>query len=283
MPQLDKPDSLGRRLRSIRYQKGMESPATLSRAMRGRYSVSGILKRERGEIKIDLDYIDLFSKALALSSNEHVRLRELGKVFLIQFDPWRSSSKNAEDLHVEYWARLKQASTYREVGTLALVGLCQTERYAYEMMMLHSVDQKDAREASKLRSRIGAEMLKRAASKSNSRKDILCIIDEEALYRVVGSRTVMGEQLAHLAAILKSNPEAFRLLPRGTNLPVPLMYSFCVFDSMSATLETAVGAVHCTDQEAIAWLNRAFDLMYDASVGGHEANALLRRAANNYR
>lgn len=283
MPQLDKPDSLGRRLRTIRHTKGLLSPAALVKAMRGRYSVSGVLKRERGEIKIDLDYIDAFSKALALTSSEHNQLRELGKVFLIQFDPWRSAGKNAEALHLEYWDRLKNANSYREVGTLAIIGLCQTERYAYEMMLLHSVDQRDAREASKLRAKIGSEMLLRTGKKAKSPKDIRCIVDEEALYRIVGSRNVMAEQSKHLLALLKSNPQAFRVLPRGTSLSVPLMYSFCIFDSMSATLETAVGAVHCTDEHALDWLNRAFELMYEASLGGSDAQIRIKSAILNYK
>lgn len=279
MPRSDTPGSLGRRLRGIRREKGVSGPAELAERMKGRYSVSGILKRERGEIKIDLSYIEHFCDALAITGKEREKLEGLGKIFLIQFDPWRSS-KNVEELHLEYWERLRASDVYREYGPLAICGVMQAETYAYEMMRLHSVDHESALHSSKLRAQIGRSVLEERRKDAEKKLDrrLLLVTDEEALYRIIGSRRVMLHQLERLLDHSDSSGCSHRILPRGVALPVPTMYGFCAFDSLSATLETAVGAVHCTDEEGLQWLLRAFDFIYEAANHGAVARGIIERA-----
>src|SRR5690242_10662780 len=82
--------SFGRYLRDLRRRKGIESPAELSRLMKGRVSVSGILKRERGELKITPDYAKAFIQAVKPDAEEEKHLREHLSLFQLQFDVWRS-------------------------------------------------------------------------------------------------------------------------------------------------------------------------------------------------
>jgi hypothetical protein len=248
--------------------------------MRSKYSESGILKRERGEIKIDLEYIEDFCRALSIAGKEKARLIDLTKLFIVQFSPWSTAGKGVFELQLDYWKRLTGSEEFREYETNCICGLLQCQNYRYEMLRLHGIDHASSLAGAEQRADYTASFLSKSRHGEGTITKL--VTDEEALYRVVGSKQVMIEQLNWLLSEELPPSIDHRILPRGTVLNVPLMYSFSIFDDVMILMETATGAVYSGSIEGIQWLEKVFDYVFSAAVGKRGALTLVERARDFY-
>lgn len=281
----DKPDSLGKRLRLLRKGQGCASPAQLAHLLRGKYSVSGILKRERGEIKIDRQYVDDLSRALGIDRTQRDKLLALVDVYTHQFNPWHLHQQGVSALQFEYWKRVKNCTQYRQFEPLCICALLQTQEFAYEALREFDLDHSTALESSRARFHMCDSLLTEYATlrkRGKKAPDLILIQDEEGLYRHLGSKRVMSAQVARISELLRSSALDLRILPRNTPQTVPLAYNFNLFDDVLAALETACGHVYVTDPDTISIFSRWFDKIKEQAVTGQAAQKLLNRALKSY-
>lgn len=285
----DDPSSFGRRLRSIRKSHGCESPEKLKNLLGGDYSVSSILKRERGEIKLDRSYLERFCSALKISAPERKKLFAVLDIFLVQFDPWRRFKESGSQLHFEYWERVRSASIYRQYEPLYLCAFLQIEQYTYEALRALGIDHAMASESAKLRWAMGQELLegssridRRLPGRAKRLPQIVFIQDEEALYRPIGSERLMCEQINYLKEIKLPERVKLLFLPRQSLVRAPLGYNFNIYDDLMANMETICGNVFVTDPDTIALLNVFFRHIQEASYPHSKAKKMLDRAISSY-
>jgi transcriptional regulator with XRE-family HTH domain len=274
-------NSLGRKLRQIRKAKGIDGPHALADLMGGKYSFSAILKRERAEQKISLEYIDDFSRALNLSGKEKDDLIALAKLSIIEFDPWKAA-KSLQDLHEEFQRRLASAELYQSYDPITIHGLFQTYNYAYAVLRMNNVDAKTAEDTARLRQRIAEKEFQVGGGKKKGTRILQIVSAEEALYRVVGSPEVMKEQIERLLELDDDTHVSYGILPSDVSLQVATWCNLNVFDSTFATIETLIGAVHTGDEDQIRQLEGIFNSIFARSAFGKKRQKLLEKAVKHH-
>jgi transcriptional regulator with XRE-family HTH domain len=282
----DDPGSFGKRLRRIRKEKGIEGPDELRKLLSGKYSTSGILKRERGEIKIDLEYVEDFCTALRIDRDTKAKLLSLVEIFSYNFDLWRLHKNGVASIQFEYWKRVRESKVYKQFEPLYICSLLQTQGYAYEALRSFGLDDSASMESSAARFSMCSTLVNECSSKVGKLINlprVLLIQDEEALYRCIGSKHVMLEQLNHLLEIKNSQNLEFRILPRNRTQQVPLGYNFNLYDDYLAVLETACGHVYVTDPDTLQLLEQWHLWMKGNSLSGGDAKKLLTRAISHYK
>jgi hypothetical protein len=106
-------------------------------------------------------------------------------------------------------------------------GLLQTEAYARAVIRSQLPEQSDEG----IEARVEVRMRRRAALSRSSAVRLWAILDEAALRRIVGSPTVMREQLEHLAAIGRpGNTVTLQVIPFGAGAHTGMTGSFLVMD-----------------------------------------------------
>lgn len=283
-------DSCGKTLRDARKRFGVESPARLSELMRGKYSVSGILKRERGEIKIDLEYINDFCSALRISGKEKVRLVELAKLFLLQFDPWQQSGtrERLKKLQLDFWTRLLASDRMFEYELAVICGMLQCEDYRYEILRAHGAEHSLAVSAAKERAQMAQTLLKSRQSKYRGAvegpQNIQLVTHENALYMPIGSKKALIKQLDYLLSLDFGRGLEHRILPAGQVIPnFPLMYSFTILDGSLILMEAATGAVYSASSDSADWLHLGAEAIFERAVSGKQCRTIVERALKYHR
>lgn len=270
----DDPSSFGKRLRALRKEMGCDSPERLSQLLGKEYSVSSILKRERGEIKLDRQYVLDFCRALNVSSEKKKQLLAVLDVFRVQFDPWRKHREDFGSQHFEYWDRVRNSGIYRQFEPLYVCLFLQTERYAYEGLRAFGVEHAAAKESAALRWSMGQHLLRGRSSPASKMArggsklpKLVLVQDEEALYRIAGSHAVMREQVEYLLSLSPELSERVdvRLLPRLCSASIPLGYNFNLYDDFLASMETISGNVFVTDLDNMNMLLRWFEKLVELS------------------
>ena len=271
---------MGERLRFLRKENGAPGPHALAELLKQKYSVSGILKRERGEIKIDLDYVRDFCSALQLGKNEKRKLLGLAELHLDRFDAWRQAGKSTAQLHSEFMRRLECAEWFAAYEPMLVHGLLQTEDYAYEVLRLFGHDDRTAREGAISR----VDLLKSLEAESDeTRKQGIfarLVVHESALLERIGSPATMRQQLEFLLTFSSTFNQSMqlRILPIGVAVRAPIAFSFNLFDTTSATMETLAGAIHATDVTTTDWINSVFSTIWENAVYGSACAEIITRA-----
>lgn len=274
--------SLGDRLRSLRKEFGIRGPHALAQLMNGKYSVSGILKRERGEIKIDLEYVKDLCKALQLRGKEREKLFGLAELHLSHFDAWKQAGRSTAQLHSDFLQRLKCAEWYAAYEPMLVPGLLQTQEYAYEIFRLFGHDDSSSREGSSSRNNMLTSLVNLQKSGNRTNPFVKTIIHESGLYELVGSPATMRQQIEKLLSLNDTLSVEIRVFPKSATVRVPTAFGFNLFDTTSATMETLGGAVHVSDVLTLEWLANVFSTIWDNSYTGQALNHVLNKALEFY-
>lgn len=274
-------NSLGRKLRQIRKAKGVDGPHALAELMGGKYSFSAILKRERAEQKISLEYVDDFSRALNLAPKEKDDLIALAKLSIIEFDPWKAA-KSLQEIHGDFQRRLASAELYQSYDPITIHGLYQTYNYAFAVLRMNNVDSDTAADTARIRQKMAEKEFQSSSGKRRGSRVLQIISGEEALYRVVGSADVMKEQIERLLELDDDSHVSYGILPSEISLPVATWCNLNVFDSTFATIETLIGAVHTGDEDQIRQLEGIFNAIFARSVFGKKRQKLLEKALKHH-
>jgi DNA-binding XRE family transcriptional regulator len=176
----------------------------------------------------------------------------------------------------------QQAVTIRESAVTFVPGLLQTKRYAQAVLGTTfpplSEEERDKRLVTRLeRARILDHPLTPV---------FWALLDEGVLYRVVGGRDVMAEQLAHLVHLIESGRIRVHLMPRGTGAyPVMQgMLSLMWFEDQPPVAYSEgiqVAKIHDTPA-VVEQLQGAYHLALGDALPLRESLALLKATAKDY-
>ena len=269
---MDTRESFGTRLARIRVDLGVNTAEDLSKLMQGEYRPEAIRRREKGHLKIDLPFVEAYCTALRLKGQKRDQLIELTKLFLSHFDPWRQSQKTVQNLHNEFWNRLLCVDRYCEFEPTLIPWMLQTERYAYEVIRLHGADHSSALKSAQTRIEIGSALLEDRSpniigwKKGNFPPDVRVVFDESVLERVVGSSSLMNEQISAISRWRGRPGISVSVLGRGIKISSPAFYAFNIFGELMVTFETAAGALHNADEKTLEWLTYSFQTLESDAV-----------------
>ncbi|MDA3646797.1 helix-turn-helix domain-containing protein [Saccharopolyspora indica] len=267
---------LGRQLRQLRTSAGVSLEEAAAHLERSRATVG---HWERGHSRVsakDLDALLKFYRAPEDLVEQLQKLRrESGQ------RGWWQSYKLPSDLapFVGFEAEASEIFHY-ELGLIP--GLLQTEGYARAVHEVGRLKLSDA----ELQSWVDVRLKRQERLNSGGGLTLHAVIAEEALHRVVGSRTVMVDQLEHLIAVAKRKTVNLQVLPfsagahAGSVGPITVLR----FDDAShddvAFSDTPLGGHVIDDLRDVAELSRLFSALQAQALSGEESEGLLRSIAD---
>jgi hypothetical protein len=101
------------------------------------------------------------------------------------------------------------------------------------------------------------------------------VVDEVALYRLVGSAKVMAEQCAHLAEVADMPGVTVQVLPVVAHPAIAS--SFMVADNRAAYIDHLAGGLVYTEDERVTAMMRLFDTLRGESYRVSESRKMLER------
>jgi transcriptional regulator with XRE-family HTH domain len=183
-PQNDPRAFLGAELTRARVTAGFSSQEALAAELGYDRSVVG--KAESGERVPSADVLAAWCEACKIDADLFARLATLaasaeGSPVPRWFEDWLIAEDEAQVLR--YWA------------PIIVPALFHTEAYARELLLAAQSDTSD--EA--INALIAAKVARRAVLERGEPPDVTALIDECALHRLIGTPTIMAEQLTFIA------------------------------------------------------------------------------------
>lgn len=261
--------SVGKKLRIIRRRKGVKSADQLSALMIGKYSPSGIRRREEGRLKIDFKYLEDFCNALNLQDAEKDEVLTVARL-----DLWRSRQSVLELTKELNQIRFKSENHAKFVFN-AIPGELQT--FAYTTSIVRSYKEYGDEEA-RARERFNAAQ----CLIKDPRKLLRIVFAENALYAPVGSIDVMLIQLTALKEAVETQQFKFRILPSSCFLDIPNREDFAIFDSKYVVCQTRIGLVTTEEENTVRDLIKDFEALWSNAVFGEERNRIIEKATSHY-
>ena len=267
---------LGRALRELREGAGLSVETA---APRLDWSASKLSRIENGQQAVDVhgvrSMLDLYDGAdrwdELIELTRHTR----------QKGWWRAYGLDDKG----YVPLEAEATTVRDVTLGFVPGLLQTEDYAREMF-LGALDRRSPEHID----RIVAVRVRRQSRLTSIDQplELSAVVDEAVLHRVVGGRSVMRDQLAHLVAAAALPSVTVQVLPFAAGVHPAMSAGFTLlgFGDLvmpdMAYVEHPVGAVHI---DKIADVDRAtlvFDRLRTLALSPEHSVALIERMAATY-
>jgi transcriptional regulator with XRE-family HTH domain len=168
------------------------------------------------------------------------------------------------------WTEEEDSATSLRVWSPSIVhGLLQTEDYARALLSVHP-DVTTEVVASRVRARM-------ARQKRLFAREIptLFLIDQLALYRLIGTPEVMTAQLRHLTSMAGRPRVTIQVVPAAT---VPSVAHGVELTEKAAYGETIVSGSVWTDEETRSALGRVFDSLRSEAWRASESLALISEA-----
>lgn len=170
------------------------------------------------------------------------------------------------------------ATRIREIQSLVIPGLLQTESYARALFQVHH-DSDTAERGVRVRLR-RQEILNRADV-----AELCFVLDESVLHWRVGGREVMAEQLRHLEELNGGSHVKIRVVPFSAGVHTGMGRSFTVLDLAGqddhdidriVVVEEPQGDTLVTDDlDSATGYAKSFDEIYESALGRVETNDLL--------
>ena len=213
-------------LRAARKAKGL-TQTQVADAMD--WSLSKVMRIESGEVNVSVSDLRVLLPYLDLAdSDETQRLIEDAKIA-------RRERYSVDPLYREHLSPAllqlmqfeQEATEIRYFHPLLVPGLLQTAAYASAIFRLDPVGLSEATVKVRIEARINRR--KRLVSQPSPPK-YLAILDESVLYREIGGREVMGEQLGELSRAVARPNIRVRVLPFTAAVPIALLGPFGVLD-----------------------------------------------------
>jgi hypothetical protein len=178
---------------------------------------------------------------------------------------YRDSRSWAPPGYRSWTEEVDNASSLHDWCPSILTGFLQTEDYARVLLSVHP-DVTDEVISTRLAGRM-------AHQKRLFERDLpmLFLIDQLALYRLVGSPQVMTAQLQHLVTVAGR--------PRVTIQVVPAVAHGITLTDRAAYSETSVNGNVWTDEETRSSLGRVFDTLRSEAWRASESLALINEAS----
>jgi transcriptional regulator with XRE-family HTH domain len=174
------------------------------------------------------------------------------------------------------WAEIEEKATTLHVWSPGIVhGLLQTEDYARSML---STLQGATAEAVAARLANRMERQRRVMARDDP-PSAWFIIDELALYRLVGSSEIMAGQLRHLLTVAALPRVTMTVMPAVAH---PANASELIIADDAAYVEHMAGGFTYTDEETVSALAARFDSLRGECYRVSESAALIERLGETW-
>lgn len=262
--------TLGQKLRDIRRAKGVSTALMMVALMKGKYTASSISRRETGKISIDSEYLSDFCFALRLTEQESSVLKTSVRV-----NSLRPQSRFNES--VSEWSKITLSAKDYKIYTVDVFDYyVQIKEYASALIRKHGFSN-DPDKSAEMR----IENAKNSFQDVSRKFRIVC--HENALYMMFGGSEVMIKQLLSLLNFRDEPHVEFRILPRGSAIPVPTDSQFDILDSTYGVCENRLDFSITDDPDTVARFQSDFDTIWTHSVIGPRREEIIREAIEYYR
>lgn len=226
---------LGDELRRLRGERRGAGVAVLLG-----WSESKLSRIETARTGIREPDLDRLLRLYGCTHSERTRLRDLARRGRdrVWWAPYRSSVAEPYDEYVAFEA---EAVAMCEWETAVVPGLLQTDEYAHAII-LEGADVLDPETAQR---RTALRMARQAVLNRDPPPQLCVVLDEAALYRVVGGRGVLRRQLQKLLDAGQRPGVELRVLPFAAGAHAALGESFVIFDFGESSTRASV--VHTED------------------------------------
>lgn len=264
---------LGVELHTARKLHGIDQ-RTL--AQRLEVSQSLVSRAERGQRLLDRNAVTAWLKAVKASPDVRSRVLALTEVAHTETRTWADLLAN--DRHLQETSRAREAGAVlvQNWQPTVLPGLLQTADYARKVIELADPDNR-IDHAAALAARVNRQGVLREPGHSFD------FVIAERLLRWEPTPGVLTPQLAHLVSAAQLDTVNLAVLPDRYAGSLP-WHNFVIREPADRSpayvnAELVHGESTITDPESVALYRRMWIMLWDASVTGDEAVALIRQAA----
>lgn len=192
---------------------------------------------------------------------------------------WSRVDWSAEVEHPDWFRRFVEleadAVELRKFQLQVVPGLLQTERYA-RALFTRGADTRDDRSVEE---RVAARLSRQHRFLDPRGPLLVVILDEGVIHRVVGSASVMAEQLAHLLAVAEQPNIALQVAPFGHHEvigPDTSMTLVRLPDRSEWAYSECLDRGHFSNHpDALALHARTYDLVRANALSVRQSNALI--------
>jgi transcriptional regulator with XRE-family HTH domain len=268
---------LARRFKSLRERSGMTLEEVCTRL---RISRSTLNRFENGERLVRFCEMQSLLDLYGLTVDRWPEYEEMYDA--AKERPWWRAYGVDDRGYVPLEA---DASEVREFSLGYIPGLLQTSDYAYATFRggLGRLS------GDKLRNAVTVRAIRRQRlTSADNPLRLMAVLDEAALYRLVGDRAVMAAQLAHLGDVAALDTVTLRILPTdaGCHAALPGSFSLLSFDHLGepdmAYAEHPLGAINTDRAAMVRTATIRFDRLRSDALSPAESVALIQRAADRY-
>jgi transcriptional regulator with XRE-family HTH domain len=195
---------------------------------------------------------------------------------------WYSFRDVLPDPYEVYIGLEADAAVIRAFQPLVVPGFLQTPDYA--RAMIRSGPQE--LESDEVDRRLHVRMARQQVLRQAHRPRLWAVLDEAALHRTVGSKTIMREQLMHLASMADAGKATIQIIPfscgahAGTTGPFVILSFAQPTDPNVVYLETIPNGIYLEHTSDIEAYMIAFDHLLTAALDPDDSISLINRVAD---
>lgn len=269
---------LGAELRRLREDKELTgedvgrlcgmSPAKISRI-------------ETNKVKLTKNDLEMLLEAYAVTEDRRLWFRQLARAANLR--GWWETYGTLPVEYANYIALEAEAVGIKHYGQALIHGLLQTEGYARAAIQAPLMALATSSEVNK---RVQIRMTRQKLLERAVR--VWMVLDEAALYREVGGREVMYQQLGHLVEVASLPNVTIQILPNTTGSHPGVVGSFMilefpeVFDPDVVCVETLTTSFWVEDDMEVRMHTLCFDQLGAAALAPNESIELIARVAGKH-
>ncbi len=264
---------LGALLRSLRTGAGLTVEQVASELLCSPSKVSRLETGHRGASARDVrDLCNLYGVTDPAERDRLMALAREGK----QQAWWHHY-----DLRYQTYVGLEdEASSIKVYSAGVVPGLLQTADYARAVTAAVNPDRSAEVIAHEVRARLTRQELLRRPDPP----EVVVVLDESVLHRLVGNPVVMREQLEHVLDVSSLPNVTTHVVPYGAGAPPAVETKFNILGFSAQTLadvvfiEGLVGDLYLERSPDVREYNRVFGLLLKMALGAQESNDFITKS-----
>jgi len=258
---------LGKRLRIARINAGFSSQDALATTLG--FDRSVVAKAETGDRPPTADVLAAWCDACGIDADLFADLAELA----------RSSDGPIPTWFEDYLEAEREAHTFRIWQPLLVPGLLQTADYARALFVATRHD------ATKADEMVSARLERQAVFERTDPPHAVVVLDEPVLHRLIGSPTVMHDQLMRLSEIASGTVQ-IQVVPSARGANAGLSGGFTIVSCDGAPDVLRMEAVEDVTEERRPLVRHAaliFDFVRSDALPWDASRALILEAAEEWK
>jgi transcriptional regulator with XRE-family HTH domain len=259
---------LAESLRELRRASGLSGERLATRCAMSQSKISRI---ESGKIVPTVVDVERILNALQVSPAVVAELLNAARAANVDYASWRSVARNGMwRKQAEYKALAESSSIVRQFLPAAVSGLIQVSEYA-RSTLTPTVEGRPARDIERA---VRVRMESQAALENENRQFIFLFTEQAVRWRIADS-VVQIEQLGHLITVADRPNVDLAVLPAGTEVNVPPLNVFVIYDDRLVLAELFSGEVALRDPRDVAYHLNVFDYFLERALTGDRATTFL--------